>query len=103
MTAPAGGDINGTFVLACFLVGQDCDQAKSKGGPINSGAGASSAEFTFSGLEPGQYAISGFKDMNGNDNFDNGDWFGEVQQLITPPASGVQLSMEVVSGMQGRQ
>lgn len=100
VTAPAGGDINGAIVVACFLVGQDCDEQKSKGGPINTGATASSAEFTLSGLEAGQYNIYGFKDLNGNEKFDDGDWYGIVQQQITPPASGVQLALEVISGTQ---
>lgn len=99
LTMGAGGDLNGTLVVACFLAGSQCDEAKSAVTQIT--AGGTEGQFSFSGLAAGEYAVYAFKDMNGNNIPDDGDWYGEAAQTVTPPASGLLISMQVIGGAGG--
>ena len=95
VSAPPDGDVAGTQVIACFPVGEvDCDPQRSKSTAINESG--SSASYNFEGLEAEAYIVVAFKDLNGN-GLGEGDYYGESEP-VTPPATGVNVAMEVIGG-----
>jgi hypothetical protein len=93
--APAGGDVSGSVVVACYAVGDNCDEAKS--GVFNVNASGASASFEIGDLENTAYELFAFKDIDGNDEFEAGDLYGEVSGAVTPPKSGLEVRMQVLS------
>jgi len=99
VTAPPGGDVAGTVVVACFENLPDCEMLSTT---VN-GAGAA-APYRLTGLPAGSYGVYAFKDLDGN-ALDNGDYYGvyapdpsEVA-VVTPPASGIDIQMNVLRGV----
>ncbi|GIW24985.1 S8 family peptidase [Meiothermus sp.] len=68
--------VQGTLVLACFVANGDCDPNRSKA--IEIIQGGTSAGYTIPDLTEGDYAVLGWKDLNNNDNVDQGDYLGGV-------------------------
>lgn len=93
--APAGGDVSGSVVLACYPVGDDCDEARSS--VFEVGATGPSSSFALTDLEDVAYELFALKDVNGNGEVEAGDYFGEVTAQVTPPRSGLELRMQVLS------
>lgn len=95
VSVPPDGDVAGTQVIACFPVGKvDCDEQRSQSLEI-SGSGPS-ASYSFEGLEEETYIVVAFKDIDGG-GLDEGDYYGESAP-VTPPATGVNVTMEVIGG-----
>jgi uncharacterized protein (DUF2141 family) len=95
VTAPPGGDVSGTLIYFCddegCYVGDFIEQS------------GSSAPYTITEILPGQYAIFAWKDVDGSDwPPAEGDYFGcytqtgEQCDLVSPPASGVDIAMWVI-------
>jgi hypothetical protein len=95
--APAGEDIAGTLVVACFVQGSDCDKSKSKTYEITQSG--DSASFTFDGLTRDTYLLLASKDTNANDiDFEDGDFYalyGKDGNVI-PPARDIELRLEIL-------
>jgi hypothetical protein len=90
--APQGGDISGTYVVACYVVDETCDQQKS----FEVEVGENGA-FTLSGLEPTQYDLYAVKDVNGDgDFFGDGDYYGEITGQVLPPQQGLEIRLAVL-------
>ncbi len=88
------------FVAALFWTGNDFDVSRSKG--IFLTADTRTANYVLASLPAGQYAVAGWKDINGNDEVDGGDYFGVFRvnrqlALVQPPASGINFSLELIS------
>jgi hypothetical protein len=95
--APAGEDIAGTVVVACFVQGSDCDASKSKTYEITQSG--ESASFTFEGLTRDTYLLLASKDTNANDvDFEDGDFYAlyGTDGNVTPPARGLELRLEIL-------
>lgn len=91
--------ISGTSVVALFWNGNDFDIGRSRELTLN--ASSTSSPYNFLLLDPGQYVVAGWKDTNNNGDIDSGDFFGAALiggdlALITPPASGVNFTLELV-------
>jgi Carboxypeptidase regulatory-like domain len=95
--APAGEDIAGTVVWACFVQGSDCDASKSKSYEvIESG---DSASFTLEGLTRDAFLLFASKDTNANDvDFEDGDFYAlyGADGNVTPPARDLELQLEIL-------
>ena len=97
--APTRPNIQSTAVLACYYIGNDCDVVKSQvvviGNPGTSGA------FRLRGLEDGKYLLIAWKDVNGDEDVNSGDYLGVYTEnadlaLVRPPASNVNLEVSPI-------
>ena len=93
VSAPAGESVAGTTVAACFA--RDCNDSRSLGVTVTQGGG--SASFQLGGLAAGSYSVVAVKDVNQNDALDAGDLVSSAVE-VTPPATGVTLTMQVRGG-----
>jgi Carboxypeptidase regulatory-like domain len=95
--APAGKDIAGTVVVACFVQGSGCDESKSKS--YNITESGDSASFTLNDLTRETYLLFASKDTNGNDiDFEDGDFYAlyGTDGNVVPPARGLELRLEIL-------
>jgi hypothetical protein len=93
--APQGGDVAGTYVVACYVVDETCDQEKSFDSEVV-GSGANGT-FTLLELENTQYDVFAVKDVNGDgDFFGDGDYYGEIAGQVTPPQTGLEIQLSVI-------
>jgi hypothetical protein len=95
--APAGEDIAGTVVVACFVQGSDCDTSKSKTYEITQSG--DSASFSIDGLTRDTYLLLASKDTNANDiDFEDGDFYAlyGTDGNVTPPARDLELRLEIL-------
>jgi len=99
VSAPAGGDVSGTEVFACFANEDGCDRL----GLTIDQAGATAA-YRLSGLPRGSYGVYALKDADGDGVLENGDFFGYYSRasgdpiLVTPPATGIDIEMNELTG-----
>lgn len=100
-TPPPSGTLDGTLTVACFIVGDGCDEEKSRVEEIKNRA--SSASFGFTDLGIGGYRLIVWKDVNDNGTVDTGDYFGFYSKdglgatEVTPPATEVDFPVSAVS------
>lgn len=93
--APAGGDVQNTYVGACFVVNNQCDETKSS--EINITTSGSNAAFELADLQESSYVLYAVKDANANGTYgDNGDYYAEYASPVTPPAQNVELRLAVM-------
>ncbi|GEM82648.1 S8 family serine peptidase [Meiothermus hypogaeus] len=90
-----------TFIAALFWTGNDFDVNRSLG--IFLTADTRTANYILASLGAGQYAVAGWKDINGNSEVDGGDYFGVFRvngqlALVQPPATGINYNLELISG-----
>lgn len=100
VTAPAGGDVAGTRVYACFADEPGCEFLD-----VTVERSGSSAAYQLLNLPSGSYGVYALKDANGDgDAVDSGDYYGFYQlipgtaELVTPPASGVDIQLRLLTG-----
>ena len=99
VTAPPGGDVTQTEVIACFLEAGQCNvQSPNTKGAVVGAAGS----FTLPGLAAGQYIVVAAKDLDGDNQLTPGDYIGCYGDypncdIATPPQTGlnIQLGVEV--------
>ena len=96
VTAPAGESVANASVAACFA--GDCNDSRSRGVTVTQGGG--SVGFQIGGLAAGSYSVVATKDVNQNGALDAGDLASNVAE-VTPPATGVALTMQVRGGNGG--
>jgi hypothetical protein len=93
--APAGEDLRGALVVACWAESGRCDYAAPdpRSRAVRIDTRGPTATFVVRGLEPGRYVILGTRDINGNGIEDDGDWIAQDDDLrpVTAPAEGVIL------------
>jgi|UniRef100_A0A7C3HIJ0 serine protease len=94
--------LNGTVVVACYYIGNDCDQLRSQALVINSNI--TSTRYSFKNLEAGRYLIIAWKDSNNNDELDSGDWLGVYTEngnlvLVQPPRSDLSFNVDLVQDL----
>ncbi len=94
VTVPPGGDISGTVVVACYK--GICEDERSVSVTVN--VPGASAPYALSDLEPEPYGLAALKDVNGNGQFDAGDYGALLENYVTPPATGVNLTMSANGG-----
>ncbi|MCA9838868.1 MAG: carboxypeptidase regulatory-like domain-containing protein [Trueperaceae bacterium] len=92
---PGDQDVNGTAVVACFVVDVGCDEAKTVVAELT-GSGLS-ATFNLKNLENLPYDIYAVKDVNGDgDYFGDGDLYGELNGSMVPPKTGLELHLMLI-------
>jgi uncharacterized protein (DUF2141 family) len=93
--APAGEDVRGAVIVACYAPGGRCDYASPhpRSRAVRIDTPGASAAFVLRGLEPGEYVVLGTRDTNGNGVEDDGDWTAQEPDLrpVRPPAEGIRL------------
>ncbi len=101
VTAPAGRDVAGTQVFACFENERDCARL----GNVKVTASAASATYQLGSLAPGSYGVYALKDADGDGNATgNGDFYGYYNpqaselSLVMPPAENIDIQMTVLTG-----
>ncbi len=99
VTAPAVGNVFGTEVIACVGGKPGCERLS-----VMLDETGSSAAYQIDNLASGSYSIIALKDVNGDgDALDIGDYYGVSRsadgspELVTPPASGVDIQMMVLT------
>ncbi|MDX2007272.1 MAG: S8 family serine peptidase [Meiothermus sp.] len=91
--------VQGTFVLACFYLGNDCDSVKSR---ITQAVGSGTlASYGFTELAVGEYLMIAWKDSDGNEDINDGDFLGVYTQngnaaLVRPGSRNLDIPMEMV-------
>ncbi len=97
-TAPSGVSIASSYVIACAWINDTCDDVKS--GIVQLTASGSSAPYLIEDLENGHvYFVVVWKDVNGNQDIDTGDYFGVVvdqggnARVFTESATGANATM----------
>lgn len=104
ITAPAGGDLAGTVVVACYNPDPrgGCDASGSRTTQITS-PGAS-APYTISNVNPGPHIVYAYRDFDGNGELNAGDYYGfyttdgSSPALFTAPATDIDLQLDVIGG-----
>jgi uncharacterized protein (DUF2141 family) len=98
--APAGGDIHGTIVVACFAENGRCSYTSPhpRSRAVRIGTRGPSARYVIRNLDAGEYVILATRDNNGNGAEDAGDWAGqhgtvEAPRLVRPPAERIDLQL----------
>jgi serine protease len=94
VTAPGSGNVQGTIVGACYK--GSCTDNRTRSVTITESG--TSATFSIDNLEDSTYSIVAVKDTNGNDEVDNGDYGAALAEFVTPPASNVNVLLEVIGG-----
>lgn len=96
VTAPAGGEIIDTLVVACAQSDTECASAAST---TVDAAGA----YNFTDLQTEPYAVVAVRDVDASGTLTNGDYVGFYSTdganpaPVTPPASGINITMQVYS------
>jgi uncharacterized protein (DUF2141 family) len=94
-------DVNGMVVIACLYDSRtsDCNYEKSQFVAVNP-----DGSYLLANLEPGQYVIIAWRDLNDNKNLDQGQddigyYVGADDQIafVTPPASNIALQVTSAS------
>lgn len=100
VTAPAGGNVAGTRVIACFNNEPGCEQLD-----VTIEESGSAAAYEIDRLPRGSYGVIALKDVNGDgDARDIGDYFGMyesapgIAELVTPPVSEVGIQLRLLTG-----
>lgn len=95
----SGQDLSGALVIACFMVGDDCDQQQSRVAQVDA-RGAYSIE----GLGAGPYVIIAWRDLNGSGELDAGDEGaiytkdGKAPTPLKPPQQRIDLRLRPYDG-----
>ena len=94
VTAPGGASASGTIVIACAESDTECSSALTTTADT---AGA----YSFTDLQTTPYALVAFQDVDGSQNLTNGDYLGGYSTdnmnltPVTPPADGINITMQV--------
>jgi hypothetical protein len=106
VSVPPGEAVDGVQIIACVPTpAGDCDMAKSAA-ILLSGSG-SSTTFDLASLTAEPCYVLAFKDKNQNQTLDAGDLVGAAVDpagellLVTPPATGVNISLALVPSQTG--
>lgn len=105
VTAPSGGDVGGTVVVACGS--EECDpdvDGISTGAPVKHTG--PSAPYAMA-VAAGQYMVVAIKDANSSGELDAGDYVGfystdgQNPTPVSPPATGINIQMIEYSSISG--
>ena len=108
ITAPPGGDVSGTIIIACYNgdinkclnVSSDGTFTDGFSGAIRVTQSGSSSSYVLNGLQAVQFVIIAARNSNGNGRFDDAvDYIGAYPsvsgaQLVTSPATGIDITMQ---------
>lgn len=98
VTAPAGVSLTGTVARACLF--SDIEDNGLCDAPVDIQADAAGV-YTITNLQAAPYAVGAFTDTDGNGTLAPGEYFGiygtgEAFTPVTPPATGINITLEVV-------
>lgn len=103
--APSGGTISGVQVVACFLSEGVCVPGHANTRQVAVSVSSSTrGTYSFPALAPGQYVLLASKDVNANNQLDDGDYEGFYTtggtraSPVTPPAQGFPILLKVRGG-----
>ncbi|QRN95060.1 hypothetical protein JRI60_39170 [Archangium violaceum] len=110
VTAPLGTSLQGAVLEACHVVDGKCDERsfKTRGGQFRSSSQSSNYSLQ---VEPADYIVLAYKDVNGDGKLGAGDYSGcYTTGLSTSCAilrvgsdvSGVDVQMKVLTGLTGQ-
>jgi hypothetical protein len=95
VTAPAGADVAGTAVFACYDDDPECARL---GETVITGAG-NAASYSLGALAPGSYSVYALSDTNEDGIPNSGDFYGYYGRsggqaiLVSPPRANVNIEM----------
>ncbi len=104
ISAPPGGDVAQTEVVACFLEAGQCNVNSPNTKSVALSTAGATGSFTVPGLAAGQYIVAALKDIDGNGSFaDAVDYFGCYNDgadcaAVTPPQTGLTVQMSAEAG-----
>jgi len=96
---PPPATIYGTYVFGLYI-DQDGNLDETKSTYIRILREGRSAPYTLRNLAPGTYLVAAWKDVNGNEEVDQGDYLGiyadaQGNYLVSPPRSQVDFTMDL--------
>jgi serine protease len=99
---PPPATIAGTYVFGLHI-DEDGNLDETKSTYIRILRDGRSAPYTLRNLAPGTYLVAAWKDVNGNDEVDEGDYLGfyadaQGNYLVSPPRSQVDFTMDLFRG-----
>jgi uncharacterized membrane protein YgcG len=101
--ARSGSSVQDVVVIACLIlkVEDGCDDAGSK--PVQPGGNGSSIKYSIPGLAANDYLMLAWRDLNNNQELDDGDELGVYQKsgkpsLVQPPAQKIDLRLVAFNG-----
>lgn len=99
---PPPATIAGTYVFGLYI-DEDGNLDEAKSTYIRILRDGRSAPYTLRNLSPGTYLVAAWKDVNENEDVDEGDYLGvyvdaQGNYLVRPPRSGVDFSLEALIG-----
>ena len=100
VTAPAGADVSGTTVFACFNDEPGCARL----GQTTIYASGSSVSYQLGTLAQGTYSVYALSDANGDGVPNSGDYYGYfglnsgAPILVSPPRANVDIEMLAFTG-----
>lgn len=95
-------DVKGTLVIACYDLGESCDEDLSEVYVVDDSGMFGS--YVFTNLLDGNYLIGGYKDSNANKDIDEGDYFGFYslnglgETTVKPPANNINFMIQELKG-----
>jgi serine protease len=97
---PPPATIAGTYVFGLYI-DEDGNLDETKSTYIRILRDGRSAPYTLRDLAPGTYLVAAWKDVNENEEVDDGDYLGvyvdaQGDYLVRPPRSGVDFSLEAL-------
>lgn len=98
--APAGADVSGTTVFACYNDEPGCERL----GETTISQSGNAAPYRLGTLAQGPYSVYALNDTNGDGVPNTGDYYGYFGRnsgraiLVSPPQANVNLEMLVFSG-----
>ena len=103
--APPGGDVFGTFVIACFLEAGQCNSNSPNTVGVQINTSGAAANFSLPTVAPGTYILVAQKDVGPNNAYgDAGDYLGfytldgQSQAQVSPPTGGLYIQMSAIGG-----
>jgi len=98
---PPPATISGTYVFGLHI-DEDGNLDEAKSAYIRILRDGRSAPYTLRNLAPGTYLVAAWKDVNGNEEVDPGDYLGiyldaQGNYLISPPKDRVDFSLDLVT------
>jgi hypothetical protein len=99
--ARSGSSVQGAAVIACLLKNDACDDAGS--GSVQVKGSGSSAKYQLTGLAADEFVMLAWRDLNSNNDLDNGDEVGVYQKSgkatqVKAPAQNIDIRLVQFNG-----
>lgn len=98
---PSRPTVRGAYVFALYLTPDEEDIDPDRSKYVRIDRDGNSAPYSIPNLEGGKYVVVGWKDANGNQDVDEGDYLGVYMDnrgdyRVIPPKGGVDFALELM-------